>query len=171
MAVSKIMETNALKPSCLGAAGHLMVEQMLRHGREYPRIGLGLHMQLQILLDLVCEKGWHRHHAVGLRGFRRVYDIHATHAPEGLRDMDLGGVEVDVGRCQREHLANAQPAPEQYLEGDVGIRFVCHGIREAKVLLPRPDAHLALLLGADLPCDLHRVPLKAIEAHQMVHDR
>lgn len=51
------------------------------------------------------------------------------------------------------------------------MRFLGHGVLEVKVLLSRPDAHLALLLGADLPRDLHRIPLKAIEAHQMVHDR
>lgn len=110
-------------------------------------------------------------HAVGLRGLRRVYDVHAARATEGLRDMDLGGLEVDIRRCQCEHLANAQSAPEQYPEGDVRIRLVGHGIREAKVLLSCPEVHLALLFGADLPCDLHRVPLKAVEAHQMVHDR
>lgn len=51
------------------------------------------------------------------------------------------------------------------------IRLVGHGIRKAKVLLSRPDAHLTLLLGVDLSRYLHGVPLKAVEAHKMVRDR
>lgn len=93
MAVPKIVDADALEPGCLGATGHLVVEQVLGHGREYPRIGLGLHMESQVFLDLVGEEGWHRHYAVGLRGLRRIYDVYAAHAPVGLRDVNLGRLE------------------------------------------------------------------------------
>lgn len=170
-AVPKVVDTDALEPGCLGAAGHLVVEQMLRHGRKYPRVRFGLRMLPKIFFDLLCEEGRHRNHTVGLRGLWRVYNVHAAHTPEGLRYVDLRHLEVDIGGSQREHLANAQSAPEQDLECDVRIRLIGYGIRESKVLFSRPNIHLALLLGADLSCNLHGISLEAVEAHQVVHDR
>lgn len=67
MAVSKIVDADALESGRLGAAGHLMVEKMLGHGREYSRVGLGLGMRLQAFLDLVGEEGRRRRHTIGLR--------------------------------------------------------------------------------------------------------
>lgn len=52
MGVAQVMDADSLEPCHLGTSRHLMVQQVLCHGREYPRAGLGFHMEPQVLLNL-----------------------------------------------------------------------------------------------------------------------
>lgn len=171
VAVAQLVDADALHLRRLGTARHLVMEEMLRHARKDPRVQVRRRVQSQILFELFDEKGWHGHRAVRVRGLRRVEDILVSHTGDGFADPDLRGAKVYIRRSESEHLSYAKTAPEQYLEGDMGIGFVCDRVGEAQVLLLGPNAHFALLLRPDLPGDADVVARESVEAHEMVHDR
>lgn len=172
VAVAQVVDPYAPHLCRFSAPRHLVVEEVLGHAREYPRVRVRYRVHHQVLVELLGEKSRHGDRPVRLRSLRGGgEDVFASDPRDRLAHLDLRRLEIDVGRRESEHLPDAEPAPEQDLEGQMGIGLVGDCVGESQVLLLGPDVHLAPFLGTDLSGDLDRVAFESVEANEMVHDR
>ena len=74
VAVTNIVDSNALHPGCLAPPIHLMVQIMLANGKNAV-IGFCAVEHFDIVLHLLSKKFWHQDFAIAFLGLGRGNDI------------------------------------------------------------------------------------------------
>ena len=167
MAMSEVVNSNALHAGCLAAPAHFAVQLVLTDGED-TGVAFRAMQPLDVILDLVAQEGWHLHHADAFLGFGRGDDILPVNPLIGLGDAYRTALKIEVSRSQRQHLAQTQAAPVQDFKGVIGNGLVHDGFDELVVLGLRPEKHFLLFFGAHVASLLRRVYAQSVKADGVV---
>ena len=168
VAVSQVVDADALHARRLAAARHLVVHAVL--GEREHALVVPHGMPLEPVGQLVGEEAGHGH---GPHGFRRLGvgdDVAALEALVGFADGHDGSPEVDVVGREGEHLSDPEAAPVEDLERAEAVGLVGDRVREPEVLVLRPEEHVARLVRPHLRRAGARALAKPVEAHGVVED-
>lgn len=162
MAVSQIVDSDALYPCGIGPSVHFVMKIAFRDFKQ-PVIFADSVELFHIVLYFFTEELRHFDHPVTFRRFRVSDDVPATDTLIGFADRDRLPVKIEIRRVQRQQFTLPDAAPIQHFKGIERNRLVHHFFGEFLVFLLRPEKHfscLGLSHIADLGGGIARKPVE-----------
>lgn len=144
MAVSQIVDTDALYPCGIGASVHFVMKVAFRDFKQ-PVIFADSVELFHIVLHFFTEELRHFDRPVTFRRFRVSDDVPATDTLIGFADRDRLPVKIEIRRGQRQQFTLPDAAPIQHFKGIERNRLVHHFFGEFLVFLLRPEKHFSCL--------------------------
>lgn len=125
MAVSQIVDTDALYPCGIGASVHFVMKVAFRDFKQ-PVILADPVELFHIVLHFFAEKLRHLDRPVTFRRFRVGDDVPATDTLIGFADRDRLPVKIEICRGQRQQFSLTDAASVQHFKSIEGNRLVHH---------------------------------------------
>lgn len=167
MAVSQIVDSDALYPCGIGPSVHFMMKVALGYHEHTVMFSDTVELTDEVL-HLLRKKIRHLHNTVALGGFRIGDNILPLDTLIGLCDRDRLLLKVEIGRREGEKFTLTDTAPVQHFKGIERNRLVHHHLCELLVFLLRPEQNLPVLRFSHIACLGCGIARKPVELYCIV---
>ena len=169
MRMSEVVNSYLFHACALGPLLHLVVQSAVAHGEDTIP-GADVIEGSDVVLHFVRKGFVHPDGTDALGGLGLCDYVLAVQPLVGFVDAKRLLLKVEVLRGQCQHLAQADTAPVQHLEGVVHGRLVHHLGGKLQILLLRPEEHLLMALMAHVAGDGCGIALQPVITYRMVED-